>query len=221
MNRWARVLRVVSLLAGMALVAQSEIQLALAVGWPAWLAWCAAVSLDGYVLAAVIARRGILPPVLVSAVSVLASHAVYSAPAAWESGRVGVGHLLWFLAAGCSVVPLLVVWRVHNLLEHPVPAPEPAPVPALVPAPVAAPLAEPAPAPVAALVSTPVPQGAPTPAGNTRETIAAHLEHTPATVADLRRLAGVSETAVRNHLDKLGAKRGKDGLYRLPVRRAS
>ena len=209
MNRWARVLRVVSLLAGMALVAQSEIQLALAVGWPAWLAWCAAVSLDGYVLAAVIARRDILPPVLVSAVSVLASHAVYAAPAAWESGRVGVGHLSWFLAAGCSVVPLLVVWRVHNLLEHPVPAPAPAPLP------------EPVPAPVAAPASTGAGARAATPVGNTRGRVAEHLGHTPASVADLRELTGVSETAVRNHLSKLGARRGKDGLYRLPVRRAS
>jgi hypothetical protein len=117
------------------------------------------------------------------------------------------------LAAACSVVPLLVEWRVHNLLEHPVPAPEDAPVPTPLPTPVPAP------------VPAPAPQGAPTPAAagvaNTRETIAAHLGHTPAKVADLRVLAGVSETSVRNALDKLGAKRGKDGLYRLPVRRAS
>ena len=115
---WPRVLVAVSLAAGMALVAQSEIQLALAVGWPVWLAWCAAVSLDGYVLAAVLARKDILPPVLVSAASVLASHGVYAAPTAWASGTVGQGHLVWPLAAGCSVVPLLVTWRVHGLLER-------------------------------------------------------------------------------------------------------
>ena len=115
---WPRLLVGVSLTAGMALVAQSEIQLALAVGWPWWLAWCAAVSLDGYVMAAVLARKDILPPVMVSAVSVLASHAVYAAPTAWASGVVGQGHLWWPLSAGCSVVPLLVTWRVHNLLER-------------------------------------------------------------------------------------------------------
>lgn len=60
----------------------------------------------------------------------------------------------------------------------------------------------------------------PAPVGNTRQTIAEHLSHTPATVAELSALTGVSRTAVSGHLTKLGAVK-RDGLYRLPVRRAS
>lgn len=60
-----------------------------------------------------------------------------------------------------------------------------------------------------------------TPVGDTRATIAARLADTPATVADLAELTGVSRTAVTNHLKKLEAKRATDGTYRLPVRRAS
>jgi hypothetical protein len=105
-----------SLVAALALVAQSEWALAIAVGWPAWIAWAAPLALDAYVLAAISANRDLGPSVIVSAASVLGSHAVYAAPGAWEGGVVHQGnHLVWQLAAACSVVPLLVTWRVHHL----------------------------------------------------------------------------------------------------------
>lgn len=143
-----------SLLAALALVAQSEWALALAVGWPAWIAWAAPVALDAYILAAISAHRDLGPSVVVSAASVFGSHAVYAAPGAWDGGAAGTGHLIWPMAAACSVVPLLVTWRVHHLhlpvLEQPAPVvtvdaqpvsipvedapePHPAPGPRLVP----------------------------------------------------------------------------------------
>jgi hypothetical protein len=70
------------------LVAQSEWALAIAVGWPAWIAWAAPLALDAYVLAAISANRDLGPSVIVSAASVLGSHAVYAAPGAWEGGVV-------------------------------------------------------------------------------------------------------------------------------------
>ncbi len=115
MGRTDRTLSPVALLAAMALVAQCEWALAVAVGWPMWIAWAAPVALDAYVISAVRTRRDMGPAVLVSAVSVLASHSVYAAPAAWSSGVAGEGHLIWPLAAACSVVPLLVAWRVHHI----------------------------------------------------------------------------------------------------------
>jgi hypothetical protein len=114
-SRIDRALTPVALLAALALVAQSEWALALAVGWPVWVAWCAPVALDAYVLAAVRTRRDMGPAVLVSSLSVLASHAVHAAPSAWASGVVGDGHLVPALAASCSVVPLLVAWRIHHI----------------------------------------------------------------------------------------------------------
>lgn len=110
-----RALSVVAMAAAMALVAQSEWNLALAAGWAPWIAWAAPIALDAYVVRAVRARRDLGPAILVSAVSVLASHAVYAAPTAWTSGHVGDGHLRPWLAATCSVVPLLVAWRGHYI----------------------------------------------------------------------------------------------------------
>lgn len=107
----------VAMLAALALVAQSEWQLALAVGWPPWIAWAAPVALDAYVWAAVRAVRGreVGWAVIVSSVSVLASHTVYATGWVWSSGVPGSGHLVWWLAGLCSSVPLLVAWRVHCL----------------------------------------------------------------------------------------------------------
>lgn len=105
---WAHV----SLLAALALVAQSEWQLARMVGWPAWIAWAAPIALDAYVLAAVRARRDLGPSVLVSAASVVASHALahqYPDPA----------DVPWWLVGTASAVPLLVTWRVHHLPTTP------------------------------------------------------------------------------------------------------
>ena len=214
-DHWPRILRAVSLAAVMALAAQSEWVLALAVGWPAWLAWCAPVALDCYVLAADWSGRSLVPPVLVSGVSVVTSHAVHAAPGAWASGRVGDGHLTWQLAAGCSVVPLLVLLLSHTLLEHPAPTPEAAPVAAPVPAGLPTPATTPSPAPL----PTPVPTPADAPAARTRDVIEAHLRHTPCRVADLRELTGVSETAVRGHLRALKA-RSRAGVWSLPTVRA-
>jgi hypothetical protein len=156
--------KAVSMVAALALVAQSEWELALAVGWPPAIAWAAAVALDAYVLAAVRSHRDLGVSVLVSAVSVLASHSVYAAPAVWVGGVPGAGgaHLMWQLAAGCSVVPLLVTWRIHHLTggsgvdtarEAPVRSPEqppPPPLPEAATEPVPEPARAPEPAQVAA-----------------------------------------------------------------------
>jgi hypothetical protein len=149
---WFKVAKVASLVAALALVAQSEWMLALAVGWPPYIAWAAPLALDAYVLAAIRSGADLGASVVVSAASVLGSHAVYATGAAWAGGTPGTGHLVWQLAAACSVVPLLVTWRVHHLRlpapvveAEPVPAVEPAPAPIPAPVPVAAPVA---PAPV-------------------------------------------------------------------------
>lgn len=115
LDQAGRLLSPVALLAAMGLVAQSEWSLALAVGWPAYVAWLAPVALDAYVLAAVRSRKDMGPAVVVSSVSVLVSHAIYASPRAWASGVPGEGHLVPLLAASCSVVPLLVAWRIHNI----------------------------------------------------------------------------------------------------------
>jgi hypothetical protein len=219
-DRWPRILRAVSLAAVMALAAQSEWVLALAVGWPAWLAWCAPVALDCYVLAADWSGRSLVPPVLVSGVSVVTSHAVHATPAAWASGTVGDGHLRWQLAAVCSVVPLLVLLLSHTLLEHPAPAPSATPVPTGVPAPLPAPVPAGSATPVAAPVDGGVPQGAATPEPPTRDLIEARLREGPATVADLRKLTGKSETAIRGHLHGLKA-RSRGGVWSLPAVRVA
>lgn len=110
--------RLVSLVAALGLVAQSEWTLALAVGWPSYVAWLAPVALDSYVLAAIRSGRDLGASVIVSTVSVLASHALYANPNVWV-GPVGRpdqgGHLTWKLAAVASVVPLIVMWRTHKL----------------------------------------------------------------------------------------------------------
>jgi hypothetical protein len=116
-TQWFTAARTASLVAALALVAQSEWALAIAVGWPAWIAWAAPVALDAYVLAAITAHKDLGPSVVVSTASVFGSHAVYAAPTAWDGAVVNQGgnHLVWQLAAACSVVPLLVTWRVHHL----------------------------------------------------------------------------------------------------------
>jgi hypothetical protein len=222
-DRWPRILRAVSLAAVLALAAQSEMQLALAVGWPIWLAWCAPVALDAYVLAADWARRSLVLPVLVSTVSVLASHAVYASDAAWVSGKAPTGnphHLVWQLAAVCSVVPLLVLLLSHTLLEHPAPAPAAQPVPTPVPTPLPAPEAAGVDAPAPAPVTEPVAQGAPAPEPRTREVIEDRLRQGPATVADLRELTQKSDTAIRGHLHALKAK-SRGGVWSLPAVRVA
>jgi hypothetical protein len=123
--------KLLALVAALGLVAQSEWMLALAVGWPVYVAWLAPVALDAYVIHAVRIRRDLGPSVIISAVSVFASHAVYAARGAWDGD-----HLRWYFAALCSVVPLLVAWRVHHLHQ-------PSSVPAE--APTAPPVAPPAP----------------------------------------------------------------------------
>jgi hypothetical protein len=113
--------KLLALVAALGLVAQSEWMLALAVGWPVYVAWLAPVALDAYVIHAVRIRQDLGPAVIISAVSVFASHAVYAAPSAWDGD-----HLRWYFAALCSVVPLLVAWRVHHLhQDHSVPAEAP------------------------------------------------------------------------------------------------
>jgi hypothetical protein len=102
--------KLLALVAALGLVAQSEWMLALAVGWPPYVAWLAPLALDAYVIHAVRIRQDLGPSVIISAVSVFASHAVYAARGAWDGD-----HLRWYFAALCSVVPLLVAWRVHHL----------------------------------------------------------------------------------------------------------
>ena len=107
----------VLLCAVLMLIAQTEWQLALAVGWPGTVAWGAPVALDLFAVIAIVANRDVGPAVLVSAASVIISHAVYAAPSVWASGTVAAGHLVWPLAAGFSIVPLLVLWRADHLFR--------------------------------------------------------------------------------------------------------
>jgi hypothetical protein len=123
--------KLLALVAALGLVAQSEWMLALAVGWPPYVAWLAPLALDAYVIHAVRIRQDLGPSVVISAVSVFASHAVYAARGAWDGD-----HLRWYFAALCSVVPLLVAWRVHHLhqpssvpTEAPTAPPSPPPAP--------------------------------------------------------------------------------------------
>lgn len=124
-----RLVRALSMLAALALVAQSEWMLARAVGWPPYVAWLAPVALDAYVLASVLRGKDLRVSVAVSTVSVFASHALYAAPGAWVGGAVptdAIGErLTWPLAAICSVVPLLVMARIHSPGMSAQRAPEP------------------------------------------------------------------------------------------------
>jgi hypothetical protein len=190
-----------SLLAALALVAQSEWALALAVGWPAWIAWAAPVALDAYILAAISAHRDLGPSVVVSAASVFGSHAVYAAPGAWDGGVAGTGHLVWPMAAACSVVPLLVTWRVHHL--HLPPAEQPAPVvtvdtqpvrDAVEDAPVSAPLPTPGPRLVPPLVTL-----------DSDRAILAALVAGPLGQSDLARRSGVAPSTLKNAVKRLEA----------------
>jgi hypothetical protein len=110
-------LPMVALLAALLLVMESEYRLAIAVGWPPWVAWCAPLALDSYVVWSVLAHKDLRWSVAISAVSVIASHYVYAAPGAWHGvppADASTG-LVPPLAALCSVVPLLVAWRIHNI----------------------------------------------------------------------------------------------------------
>jgi len=107
----------VALLAALLLVMESEYRLAIAVGWPPWVAWGAPLALDSYVVWSVLAHKDLGWSVAISAVSVFASHYVYAAPGAWHGvppADASTG-LVPPLAALCSVVPLLVAWRIHNI----------------------------------------------------------------------------------------------------------
>lgn len=103
--------RHVSLAAALALVAQSEWQLAVLVGWPVWIAWAAPLALDAYVLAAVTARRDLGWSVTVSTASVFASHGLHHQ-------YPDAALLPWWVVAFASAVPLLVTWRVHHLPQE-------------------------------------------------------------------------------------------------------
>jgi hypothetical protein len=205
---WPRVLVGVSIITGQALISQSEWQLALAVGWPAWLAWCAPISLGGYVLAAMLAERGLRGAVATSAVSVVLSHGVYAADLMWSSGVAGRGSLLWPLAAGCSVVPLLVLYRVHGLIErvkrHAPPRASVHRAPSVSGGPVTRPPSV-----------APVTRG-PVSVGGTRQSIAAALADGPVTVPELVAVTGRSRRTVIGHLQGIdGVVKGPDRQYRL------
>jgi hypothetical protein len=188
-----------SLVAALALVAQSEWALAIAVGWPAWIAWAAPLALDAYVLAAISANRDLGPSVIVSAASVLGSHAVYAAPGAWEGGVVHAGgnHLVWQLAAACSVVPLLVTWRVHHLhLLAPVGLIEEAPVVTADAQPVSVvPLAPPVPAPR--------PQLVPPLVANASDRAVLDALTEPLGQSELARRSGVPASTLKNAVKRL------------------
>lgn len=194
-----------SLIAALALVAQSEWALAIAVGWPAWIAWAAPLALDAYVLAAISANRDLGPSVIVSAASVLGSHAVYAAPGAWDGGVVNQGnHLVWQLAAACSVVPLLVTWRVHHL-HLPAPIVEEAPAVVETPTvtadtqPVNIPV-EPAPLPAA----TPArPQLVPPLVTNASDRAILDALTEPLGQSELARRSGVPSSTLKNAVKRL------------------
>jgi hypothetical protein len=200
---WFKVAKVASLVAALALVAQSEWMLALAVGWPPYIAWAAPLALDAYVLAAIRSGSDLGASVVVSAASVLGSHAVYASGAAWDGGTAGTGHLVWQLAAACSVVPLLVTWRVHHL-RLPAPVEEPqAPTEASV----QVTLEEPAPAPVP--VATPAAPAPVKPAAAHRVRTATDTELAEVIAAELQTNRKAGRNTVTAALKERGLTPGK------------
>ena len=106
LTRLARFLPWLSLAAALALTAQAEWTLALAVGWHRWVAWCAPLALDAYVVAAFRAGKDRAYALSLMAAAVFAAHAV---PVAFPAG------LPWWIAGVCSVIPPVVAWRVHEI----------------------------------------------------------------------------------------------------------
>jgi hypothetical protein len=101
-----RMLPLVALAAAFMLTAQAEWTLAIAVGWHPWVAWVAPAAVDTYVLAAFRAGRDRSWALGLLAAAVFAAHA---APVAYPDG------LPWWVAGVCSVVPVAVPWRIHEL----------------------------------------------------------------------------------------------------------
>ncbi len=137
----------VALAAALALTAQAEWTLALAVGWHPYVAWCWPLAVDLYVLASFRAGRDRFWALALMGASVSGAHAL---PIAYAGG------LPWLAAGLLSVVPVLVAWRVHEMRSvRQVPAELGAPLEETAPTVQPEPLADPAPAPT--VVDEPVP----------------------------------------------------------------
>jgi hypothetical protein len=116
-----------ALLAVLVVLASAEYQLAVACGFGTYVAAGVPAALDVYAIAALRARRDVLPVVVTLIAVNAASHLV----------AVGLLPVSVSLVVAVSAVAPLVLWRVHRLSEH---RPEPTPEPVLT-------LAEPEPEP--------------------------------------------------------------------------
>lgn len=118
-----------SLAATIALTASAEVAFAQLIGWPTEVAWCMAISLDAYVLAALSARREVFVAIVVSALANVGAHTVTAVPSLMTHTPGQDSRPVWWLIAAVSVVPPLILWRVHTLM-HAVHTPHPTPDPA-------------------------------------------------------------------------------------------
>jgi hypothetical protein len=120
----SRVLAWLALLAAVVLTAAGEYALFVGCGFGRWVSAAGPACLDAYALAAIRARREVLPAVLVMIAANATAHLL---PA--DGAPVGV------VVAAAAVAPL-VLWRTHVLLDDQSPAPAIDPVqPLTVPAP--------------------------------------------------------------------------------------
>jgi len=107
----------IALIATLGLTASGEITFAIQVGWPAWIAWLMAVSLDIYVLCALEARRDVGVAIALMALTNVGAHTVAVIPGLTE-GTGADKHPVWWLVAAASVLPPVVLWRVHRLIHN-------------------------------------------------------------------------------------------------------
>jgi hypothetical protein len=104
----------VALVATLVLTASGEFVFATRVGWPPYVAWALAVSLDVYVVVALEARRDVAWAIGLMAATNIAAHSVEMIPGLMV-GQGADRHPVWWLVAAASALPPVVLWRIHRL----------------------------------------------------------------------------------------------------------
>lgn len=105
----------VALAATLTLTAYGEWLFATRTGWPWHVALAMPVSVDVYVVLAYRMRRDTAPALLLMATTNVCAHLVTMVPGAMVDGRP-----VWQLVAAASILPPVVLWRVHRLTQaHP------------------------------------------------------------------------------------------------------
>jgi hypothetical protein len=102
-----------ALVATLILTASAEYTFATKVGWSPQVAWALAVSLDVYVVVALRAKRDVAWAIGLMAATNVAAHSVEMIPGLTVDGRP-----VWWLVTAASVLPPLVLWRIHRLAGH-------------------------------------------------------------------------------------------------------